>query len=99
MIHDLECRKCGAVNSTNIVEKKFHGGTHHAAYCADCGAFIKNIPHDSPRFYFGKYKGKSIEEVSDLWYLEWFYKDVKNASPHIKNAIAERIEFLKGEKA
>ena len=99
MISDLICRKCGSINSTNIVEKKFSGGSHHAAYCAGCGAFIKNIPHDAARFYFGKYKGMAISECTDIWYMEWFYREVKKASPYIKNAIAERIELLKsGEK-
>ncbi len=50
-----------------------NGGYHIKASCASCDRFIKFIPHDGAKFYFGKHKGFTVTEVSikDPSYLRW----------------------------
>jgi uncharacterized protein (DUF3820 family) len=90
-IEDLTCRGCGAINSTNIIEK----GVHHMAYCAKCGAWIKNIAYNSPCFYFGKYKGKEVAAVHDIGYLEWFLREVKKPGKRMFEAVQRQVDLIK----
>ena len=50
-----------------------NGGHHIKATCAACDRFIKFLPHDSPAFHFGRYKGFTVTEIAikDLSYLKW----------------------------
>lgn len=83
----MKC-KCGSEN--------FHTeqrGVHTAAICDNCLSFIKFIPTQPQRFYFGKYKGWLVEEVGELGYLEWFLKECK-PRPAMREAVKTRIEQI-----
>lgn len=86
----LTCQNCGSVDDFSTRQEKQHLG----AYCNGCGKWIKWLPQDKPKFYFGKYKETYIHECSDLRYLEWFQSDVKNLSATFRKAISERISEL-----
>ncbi len=90
---DVICTNCGSVEDYHIVPK----ANQQCAYCNTCGAFIKNISYAPQKFYFGKYKGKLVNEVDDIQYLEWF---VANTSPKptMKEVVENWINHLKGEK-
>lgn len=86
----IVCRNCGSVDSYTT-ERKAH---NIVATCADCGKFIKNIPYDKPRMYFGKYKGVPIAEINDLGYLQWANQNLNNISERVREAMKERINTL-----
>lgn len=50
-----------------------NGGHHIKASCISCGRFIKFLPHEEPRFYFGKHAGETVIEVvaKNPSYLKW----------------------------
>ena len=70
-----------------------NGGHHVKATCAACGRFLKFLPHDSPQFYFGRYKGLTVVEVAanNPGYLKWcFSKDIiKNG--RLKDAVEYEV--------
>lgn len=84
----ITCPKC---NSTNY--KTEQKGIHLTATCIDCGSYIKHIPVDKPKLYFGKYKGQDIESITDLQYLRWLVKETKQTH-RIKSIINARISEL-----
>lgn len=43
------------------------------------------------RFRFGKYKGKSIDEINDLEYLKWAYKNMSSMGDGLKQDIAKKL--------
>lgn len=87
---DIVCQHCG---STNNYRTELKSG-HLVAHCNSCQKFIKNIPHQEPKMYFGKYKGRLIKDIPDLGYLEWVIS--KNlAKGNIKQAIIKQIENIK----
>lgn len=56
-------------------------GKHIKASCSECKRYIKFVSQGLPAtLYFGKYKGKLIEEVAriDLDYLHWLYGESKD---------------------
>lgn len=85
----IVCKRCGCIDDY-IVEVKAH---NHVATCSGCGAFIKNIPYEEPRFYFGKYKGTEIAKCNDKGYLEWVIKNTKQKGRTLK-AIENRLSAL-----
>jgi hypothetical protein len=91
MANDLVCRKCGAINNTNIVDK----GMHHTAYCGRCGAYIKNVAYEVPKLYFGKYKNWEISKIEDLPYLEWFIKNIPKMTEKVRTNVQKQIDILK----
>lgn len=86
----LTCRKCGAVDCIDVQEKS----GHHIAYCAVCSAYIKHLPTQEPKFYFGKYNGWKIADVEDAQYLQWALRNLKLGAT-VRQAIQERIQSLK----
>ncbi len=66
-----------------------NGGHHLKATCASCGRFIKFLPHDSPCFHFGKYKGLSVVEVAanDPSYLKWCFSKNIIREGQLKDAV------------
>lgn len=68
----------------------------NVARCNECDGFIKNIPYEKPQFYVGKHKGKPIEELTDLNYLQWAIKNIK-LNTRTKDAINARITQLEYE--
>lgn len=86
----LYCRNCQTQTLYDIVEK----GVHHQAICRLCGSYIKNLPHDNPRFYVGKYKGKAISDIDDLSYLKWARDNMSTISSRVFEAIELRIQEL-----
>lgn len=70
----LYCKNCGHYVEA-IYEKKIfkNNTTHIEALCLDCGSHIQYMPQGEDKLHFGKYKGMTIEEISerDLPYLEW----------------------------
>jgi hypothetical protein len=68
----------------------------NTARCNECDVFIKNIPYDKPRFYVGKYKGKSIDEIADINYLQWAEKKM-TLNTRTKDAIRHRISQIEFE--
>lgn len=84
----IACR-CGAINDFTV---KINSN-NHTAYCNRCGAYIKNIPHDVPKLYIGKYRGKPISEIDDLPYLEWAFKTL-TLTESIRQSVADQINRL-----
>lgn len=82
--------KCGAINNYRV-DVKAH---NHVATCNVCNSFIKNLPHDKPRFYVGEHKGKAIEDVGDLKYLRWAMTNCPWLKERQKQAISERIKQI-----
>lgn len=66
----------------------------NTARCSVCDTFIKNIPYQKPSFWVGKYKGKAIDELDDLNYLQWAEKNMSNINARTKEAIRSRIAHL-----
>lgn len=87
-MENLICTKC---NSTNYILKR--GEIHLTAICADCDSYIKHLPVDKPKLYFGRYKGQEIEIITDLRYLQWVLKETKQTA-RIRAALNERISTL-----
>lgn len=89
MREKIVCPSCGA-------EDKFTTEFKHSqqtAFCTECGTFIKNIPYQKPRFYFGKYKDVLVEECTDIGYMEWFLSNTK-PKPYMKNAVKKQISKI-----
>ena len=90
---DVFCPDCKSEEIRTEHIPLANGGYHIKASCAPCGRFIKFLPHESSRFYFGKHRGKTVIEVAanDPSYLEWcLSKDIiRNA--RLKGAIEEAV--------
>lgn len=50
------------------------------------------------KIYFGKYKGREVDSIKDIDYLEWFVKNAK-IDNGLKEEISERIDFLSHRKS
>lgn len=85
------CTQCNHTGEYDVREN----GPHLTAYCGGCGAYQKNLPKESPKFYFGKYNGKEVSKVDDLGYLEWYLKDVQKITARMRQAIKDQISILK----
>lgn len=83
------CKKCGLVDDYSTEIKN----GHKVATCNGCKSFIKNIPHQPPKFYIGKYKGQLISECTDKSYLQWFILNT-NPKANIKEACIKKIAEL-----
>lgn len=86
---DIVCNKCGLINDYHVIEK----ANNKVAYCNGCESYIKNIPHDVPKLYVGKYKGIPISEIEDLNYLKWAVGTLRLTSS-VKMAVLSRISSL-----
>lgn len=87
---EITCKKCNSVNNYHT-EKK---ANNLVAYCNSCGAFIKNIPQDEPKFYFGKYKGLKVSEMNypeHLNYFKWCLVNLRLPET-LSRAIEEKIK-------
>jgi Zn ribbon nucleic-acid-binding protein len=85
----IVCPKCGAKDAYYTEMK----ANNEVARCLECSAFIKNIPHSEPTFYFGKYKDKKVSEVTDADYLKWVLANTKQ-SKNMRDAIEQKIASL-----
>jgi len=86
---DISCPHC---NSSEIRTQRIplaNSGFHLKAICAACGKFIKFIPHDSPKFYFGRYRGETVIEViaKDPSYLRWFLAKKILRTAHLRDSV------------
>lgn len=88
-MEQLVCRKCGSVDDYTTEQKS----NNLVATCT-CGAFIKNIPTEKPKFYFGKYKDTFIHECDDLQYLIWARDNMNNLKGRQKDAVSDRVNSL-----
>lgn len=86
---DIVCNKCGLVNDYRTIQK----ANNQVAYCNGCDSYIKNIPHDVPKLYVGKYKGIPIDQITDLNYLQWAVGTLRLTSA-VKMAVLSRISTL-----
>lgn len=86
---EIECKKCGSLNDYHVIEKT----NNKVAYCNKCESYIKNIPHDVPKLYVGKYKGIPISDIEDVNYLIWAAETLHLTS-HIKMAVLSQISRL-----
>jgi len=85
----LYCPKCDE-------QKEFYTelkSNQNTARCITCNTFIKNVPYQKPALYVGKYKGKPIDEIEDLGYLQWAVKTL-NVNSRTKEALTTRISQL-----
>lgn len=82
--------KCGAINNYHV-DVKAH---NHVATCNVCNSFIKNLPHDVPRFFQKPYYGIAISDVDDLGYLKWALRTCTRLKERQKQAISERIKQI-----
>jgi len=83
---DEECINFGnELNESDLIITKEvfkNGTTHLKAITSCCKNFVKWMPQGlPPTLYFGKYEGRTIQEVAllDLAYLKWLYGETKNA--------------------
>ncbi len=85
--HKDACPTCAG---ETYIERK---GKHIGWYCDVCG-WIKWLPQKAEAFImpFGKYKGKTLQEIKDgdYEYLEWALKNIVDR--HINKKIKEVIE-------
>jgi len=86
---DIVCNKCGLVNDYRTIQKS----NNKVAYCNGCDSYIKNIPHDVPKLYVGKYKGIPIDTIEDLNYLQWALKTL-TLTNSVRMAVSSRISHL-----
>lgn len=86
---DIVCQSCGLINDYAVHEK----ANNHCAFCNGCGRFIKNIPYKEPSFYVGKYKGRPINTIDDVSYLEWAQRTMK-LSAQLRDAINYQLDYL-----
>jgi hypothetical protein len=89
-MQDVVCKNCGSVNDYTIVKK----ANNNCAYCNGCEKFIKNISYSVPKFYFGKYKGVAVSEVTDISYLNWFLENIETLTENGRKNIKEQIAKL-----
>jgi len=85
----LYCPKCDE-------QKEFYTelkSNQNTARCITCNTFIKNVPYQKPALYVGKYKGKPIDEIDDLGYLQWAAKTL-SVNSRTKEALTTRISQL-----
>ena len=71
---ELICKKCGVIAFPSLEVR----GKHIRANCSSCGSYIKFLPQEGEYiFYFGKHKGKTLEEVAreECTYIEWCLKN------------------------
>lgn len=85
----ITCKKCGLIDDYRTELKN----GQNTAFCNGCGAYIKNIPYAKSKFYFGKYKGELVSDVTDIEYLSWFLKNVK-CSPKMIEDIENQLYKL-----
>ncbi len=90
---DISCSHC---NSSEIRTQRVplpNGGFHVKATCAPCGRFIKFLPHDSPRFYFGRYRGLTVVEIAanDPSYLKWCLRKNILREGRLKDAVEYEV--------
>lgn len=84
MNEDFTCQHCGLIQGIGdggpftkaiLTDVPLPNGKKHIKVsCAGCGKYIKFMSQGGPIvFYFGKHKGKAIEEVEkqDKEYLIW----------------------------
>ncbi|MBT9175543.1 MAG: hypothetical protein DDT22_01223 [candidate division WS2 bacterium] len=94
---EIVCRHCGLCQNllTAKIEKHYipNGGYHIKALCSNCGRFIRNIPHSSPKIIpFGKYKGMLIADVvkENPAYLRWLCG--RNITTSLRKSIQRELE-------
>ena len=95
----LTCTKCGLMfmDIEGTIEEipLKGGGSHLKCSCPGCGLYVKFLPHATGGniFYFGKYKGKTVEEVHkiDPKYLTWLLTE-KIGGKKIESAIRKTIQ-------
>lgn len=53
--------------------KVWRQGQHLRADCPECGTYLKYLAQSIPKLFFGKFKGKPVDEVAreDPRYLAW----------------------------
>jgi len=86
---DVFCSYCKSEEIRTERISLANGGHHIKASCTPCGRFIKFLPHDLPRFYFGKHKGKNVTEVAsnDPSYLDWCLSENVIRNGRLKDAV------------
>lgn len=89
----ISCHKCGS-ESVRLENKTFANGTKHlAAFCVDCGKFLKYVQRVKDEDFvmpFGKHKGERLFDVPRE-YLEWMENtvDSTNLKSRIKRFLCE----------
>jgi hypothetical protein len=91
-MEEIVCPQCGAFEDYHIVES----GPHLKAVCNCCDAYIKFIPqpHETPRIFFGKYKGREVRSLvaeEEIRYLQWLYHNANNLKAKTKQAIHDHL--------
>jgi hypothetical protein len=87
----IVCINCGSIDDYRTEMK----ANNLTAYCNGCDRFITNIPYKDAQFYFGKYKGIPVANITDLSYLQWAINNIPKLSAHMRAAIHQRIYELK----
>ncbi len=91
---DFKCPQCGLEGDIeNVVSEKIplpDGKYHLKISCQSCGRFIKFQSHEKPTLYFGKHRGKTIEDVAriDRRYLVWL------SEQELKGRLLEQIKLV-----
>ena len=89
---DKTCHKCGSFNNYKTIMKN----NQNTAWCNDCNSFMGNEPYSNqkPVLYFGKYKGKLIEDFEspeEIKYLQWV-KNTPDLWDNLKSNVQAAIE-------
>ena len=92
---DIICPQCGASEDYHTEQS----GPHLKAVCNCCNAYIKFLPqpNETPKLFFGKYKGreiKSLVDEEDIRYLKWLYYNATNLKAKTKQAIHDHLLAL-----
>jgi len=90
---DVFCPDCKSEKIRTERISLASGGHHIKASCVPCGRFIKFLPHDSPRFYFGKHRRETVTEVAanDPSYLEWCLSKNIIRNARLKDAVEDAV--------
>lgn len=87
---EVICKKCGLVNDFRTVTKS----NQKTAWCNGCDSYIKNIPYQKPKMYFGKYKGLYVHEMvlpEHRSYFDWLLQSDFKINQRLKDAIIKQL--------
>ena len=87
---EIVCKKCGLVNDYRTELRQ----NQKTAWCNGCDSYIKNIPYQKPKMYFGKYKGLVIEQMTlpeHRNYFNWLLQTDIKLNERTKEAINKQL--------
>ena len=87
---EIICNKCGSINDYRTIMKS----GQNTAWCNGCDSYIKNIPQNKPKLYFGKYKGLFVHQMTlpeHRNYFNWLISAGIKLDSRTKQAVLKMI--------